>query len=963
MNKIIFPRRSAFGVPQNLNSSRTTLTRVAVLVCLLLSIARDGVAQSLESERVQYPSAEIAFICGPQLKSGSVLNPFPWFDSTAVTKGASIGAELPAIGPRVLTGTVSVNYGSSTVTGDGTRFTHEVDSHGPGPYYDGWLRIFDGATYHELRVASVESDTHLTLTSAWSFSTLGAANGDTYHSYQALWNYDWYYRSMYYDTALAEYINYYRTSDSAFLSNGRKLADSWWGSQYIDFGTVIQGPNHLPPRSQAFAGLMLRALDGKPEYWDYLYREVRSTFDNWLKWRRDNPTLYYDIREDGYAQLYAVMLARVLPDQYPLYADGTLKPSTGMAIDGAQKRAALLADAEDIAVNFFGRLQKPDGSWRWDADTGSDPNSQYRNVEQPFIVGLYLESVVLLHQLTANANVRTDLASQLTTSVRHLYNDTFEKNDPVTNYQPYKWRAVFYFWGGGTAAQPTEYDPPAPRTTACGPANCGDDSVTVARHLNSTLHHAFGYAYAITGDPQYRAMGDDLFGASFGDATDSVRGLAADAGAKEYDMNYRASGRYLVWRLLGTPTPMPTPTPTATPTPTPAPTPTPTPSPKPTPIATPTPISTPTPTPKPTSPGLALNSLAKATRNAQDVSNQLGLNASGASATSASLSDPASGIASVIADIQQTYDTFAAERGFYAASDRIGAALMNAIDYANLSAALTAQNQIGSVKASLQRAIDYLELANVLMVYGNISNPVDYAQFMVRQHYVDFLGREPDEAGRMFWTKQITDCGTNSACVDVMRVDVSAAYFLSIEFQQTGYFVYQLYRASFGRSVLFQEFVADTQENEKGLVVGQPGWQDVLAANKKAFLQGWIQRPDFRGRYDTLTADQFVDSLFATMRVTPASSERDSLIAALKSGVSRPDVLARIVENEEFLSRQFNPAFVTMQYFGYLRRDPDAIGFNYWLTKLDAANGNYRSAEMVKAFLSSPEYRKRFERW
>src|SRR5436305_9811199 len=161
MNKIIFPRRSAFGVPQNLNSSRTTLTRVAVLVCLLLSIARDGVAQSLESERVQYPSAEIAFICGPQLKSGSVLNPFPWFDSTAVTKGASIGAELPAIGPRVLTGTVSVNYGANGVTGNGTRFTHEVDPHGPGPY-DGWLRILDGTPYHEVRVAWVDSDTQLT---------------------------------------------------------------------------------------------------------------------------------------------------------------------------------------------------------------------------------------------------------------------------------------------------------------------------------------------------------------------------------------------------------------------------------------------------------------------------------------------------------------------------------------------------------------------------------------------------------------------------------------------------------------------------------------------------------------------------------------------------------------------------------------------------------------------------------
>src|SRR5438477_2722932 len=539
MNKIIFPRRSAFGVPQNLNSSRTTLTRVAVLVCLLLSIARDGVAQSLESERVQYPSAEIAFICGPQLKSGSVLNPFPWFDSTAVTKGASIGAELPAIGPRVLTGTVSVNYGSSTVTGDGTRFTHEVDSHGPGPYYDGWLRIFDGATYHELRVASVESDTHLTLTSAWSFSTLGAANGDTYHSYQALWNYDWYYRSMYYDTALAEYIDYYRTSDSAFLSNGRKLADSWWGSQYIDFGTVIQGPNHLPPRSEAFAGLMLRALDGKPEYWDYLYREVRSTFDHWLKRNRNNATLYYDIREDGFAQLYAVMLARVLPDRYGLYQNGTLKTATAIVTDGAPKRAALIADTEDIAVNFFGRLQRADGSWRWDIS-----DEHVVNTEQPFMIGLYMESAVLLHQLTTKAAVKASLRDQITRACRHLYRDAYRGSEVVRDMPQYRWRGMFYYWGGGTTANPLAY--------AHGqgePATQGDRGmISQVRHLNSTVHHAFGYAYVITKDRAFLTMGDEIFGASFGDDTDTLRNLAY-VGGKEYDMTYRSSGRYLAWRV------------------------------------------------------------------------------------------------------------------------------------------------------------------------------------------------------------------------------------------------------------------------------------------------------------------------------------------------------------------------------------------------------------------------------
>ena len=354
-------------------------------------------------------------------------------------------------------------------------------------------------------------------------------------------------------------------------------------------------------------------------------------------------------------------------------------------------------------------------------------------------------------------------------------------------------------------------------------------------------------------------------------------------------------------------------------------------------------------------------------RDAQDISNQLGLTASLAPPinpqSSATTSDPASRIASVIADIQQTYDTFAAERAFYAASDRIGAALMNAIDYANLCAALTAQNQIGPVKTSLQRAIDYLELANVLMLYGNVYNPIDYAQFLVRQHYVDFLGREPDEAGRTFWTKKITDCGTDADCVDVMRVDVSAAYFLSIEFQQTGYFVYRLYRSSFGRSVLFQEFVGDKQEIEKGLVVGQTGWENVLSANQKAFLEGWVQRPDFRSRYDALTPDQFVNSLSATMGVTPAPAERDSLIAALQSGATRAEVLGRLVDNAQFVQQQFNPAFVTMEYFGYLRRDPDPAGFNYWLTKLDAAGGDYLRAEMVKGFISSIEYRKRFEKW
>jgi hypothetical protein len=88
---------------------------------------------------------------------------------------------------------------------------------------------------------------------------------------------------------------------------------------------------------------------------------------------------------------------------------------------------------------------------------------------------------------------------------------------------------------------------------------------------------------------------------------------------------------------------------------------------------------------------------------------------------------------------------------------------------------------------------------------------------------------------------------------------------------------------------------------------------------------------------------------------------RDALVAGLNGATeTRATVLRKVAENEELASNEFNRAFVTMQYFGYLRRDPDASGFNFWLNKLTAFNGNFINAEMVKAFLLSSEYRQRF---
>lgn len=161
------PRHSGSRVPQNSNTTLSTGLRLAILACLLLSSARTGLAQLLENERVQYPNPEVAFICGPQLRASSPLNRVPAFDTSQVTKGYVHGQGFPAIAPRELTGTVSVTAGSSTVNGSGTKFMSQIDPSCPAPMYSGWLRVYYGGTYREVKVSSVQTDSTLTLAAPW----------------------------------------------------------------------------------------------------------------------------------------------------------------------------------------------------------------------------------------------------------------------------------------------------------------------------------------------------------------------------------------------------------------------------------------------------------------------------------------------------------------------------------------------------------------------------------------------------------------------------------------------------------------------------------------------------------------------------------------------------------------------------------------------------------------------------
>jgi subtilisin-like proprotein convertase family protein len=242
------------------------------------------------------------------------------------------------------------------------------------------------------------------------------------------------------------------------------------------------------------------------------------------------------------------------------------------------------------------------------------------------------------------------------------------------------------------------------------------------------------------------------------------------------------------------------------------------------------------------------------------------------------------------------------------------------------------------------------------LAHGNVIDTPDY---FVRQHYLDFLGREPDEAGFNFWSDQIIACGADAGCAERRTINVSAAYFLSIEFMETGGLVDGLYRASYNRRAQYAEFMPDTARVANGVVVGANNWALTLAANKEAFVNAWVQRPEFQAAYGSLDNAAYVDALIS--HAGGFNGDRDTLVTGLNQNIlTRAAALRVVAENEGFTSAKRNGMFVMMEYFGYLRRDPDEDGFNFWLNKLNQHNGNFEQAEMVKSFIVSGEYRSRF---
>jgi hypothetical protein len=238
------------------------------------------------------------------------------------------------------------------------------------------------------------------------------------------------------------------------------------------------------------------------------------------------------------------------------------------------------------------------------------------------------------------------------------------------------------------------------------------------------------------------------------------------------------------------------------------------------------------------------------------------------------------------------------------------------------------------------------------------ANPIDDAQLFVRQQYADFLNRSPDDGGLAYWSNQISLCGSDPLCIHQRRVGVADAFFFEDEFQKTGAYLYRLSKTGLGQRPSFTRFMAD-----RGLVVA--GSQ--LEASKTAYALAFVQREAFLQLYPrSQSAAQFVTALLTSIEqhsgvnLTTQRSALQSLYDGTDNG--RAAILRQVADNQAVIEAEYNPSFVLMEYFGYLRRDPDEGGYGFWLgqvKKFPLRDVGIQHA-MACSFITSAEYQTRF---
>lgn len=261
----------------------------------------------------------------------------------------------------------------------------------------------------------------------------------------------------------------------------------------------------------------------------------------------------------------------------------------------------------------------------------------------------------------------------------------------------------------------------------------------------------------------------------------------------------------------------------------------------------------------------------------------------------------------------------------------------------------------------------------------------DY-DFFIQQQYIDFLRRFPEpscppgKCGLDFYLPILNGCNpADIECVKFTRGALSANFFRSPEFQVKGSYVMFLYMVSLGQRPLTPAELSDPSKIERphyaefnADLQSVSGINDAdTEAKKVAFTNAWMLRPEIAAKYPgSMTNTAFVKALESTAGVTVANE--GTLIHNLDtSTMTRAQVLRDIAQSSEVNAKFYKPAFVTMEYFGYLRRDPESChgsadppncGYIFHNNRFNSpgVTEDFIENTIVRGFIESPEYFNRF---
>ena len=227
-------------------------------------------------------------------------------------------------------------------------------------------------------------------------------------------------------------------------------------------------------------------------------------------------------------------------------------------------------------------------------------------------------------------------------------------------------------------------------------------------------------------------------------------------------------------------------------------------------------------------------------------------------------------------------------------------------------------------------------------------NPIDGVDFFITEQYIDFLGRMPDAGGFANWHNTLAPCpnggfgeNDNPTCD---RIHVAAGFFQSQEFLDRGYWAFRFYMVSYNQRPTYAQFIPDMAQ-----VGGSKSPAEEEAA-KVAFANAFVLQSSFTTKYSGLSGQALADALLQTAGL-PAGSYN---AGAQTNG----QILRGIAESQAALDKFLTEGTVSIQYFAFLRRDPDTIGYQNNVATLNANPSNLR--HMIFIFIYSTEYRGRF---